>query len=87
MSWADCGEDSRGRPIGYAFQGECDETGCPAVIDRGLGYACGGMHGFLDAACDGYFCPAHLFANTDGQFVCRGCFVDNEDSYVHDNGM
>jgi hypothetical protein len=45
MGWANCGEDSRGRPIGYAWEATCDRPGCNAKIDRGLAYACGGMHG------------------------------------------
>ncbi len=45
MGWANCGEDSQGRPIGYAHEGICDHPGCEARIDRGLEFACGGMHG------------------------------------------
>lgn len=73
MGWADCGDDSKGRPIGYAHAGTCDHPGCEAEIDRGLGYACGGMHGDgclggdpeIDwsaeyVACEGYFCGSHL---------------------------
>lgn len=73
MGWANCGEDSRGRPIGYAHAAKCDHDGCAAEIDRGLSYACGGMHGAgslggdrdfdwdsFEISCEGYFCPAHL---------------------------
>lgn len=73
MGWADCGDDSRGRPIGYAFSATCDHPGCKAKIDRGLAHACGGMHGNEalggdpDAdwtanfpPCDQYFCGEHL---------------------------
>lgn len=59
MGWANCGEDSKGRSIGYAHQATCDHTGCEKRIDRGLSYACGGMHG-EDNSCEGYFCPEHL---------------------------
>jgi hypothetical protein len=65
MGWANCGEDSKGRPIGYAHAATCDHPGCTAEIDRGLSYACGGMHGESSAqgvhsGCEGYFCAEHL---------------------------
>lgn len=73
MGWGNCGEDSRGRPIGYCHAARCDHPGCKAKIDRGLAYACGGMHGTeclggdepIDwsadfGACEGYFCETHL---------------------------
>jgi hypothetical protein len=60
MGWANCGHDSKGRPIGYAHAATCDHPECNALIDRGLSYACGGMHGQNEHDCDGYFCGAHL---------------------------
>ena len=60
MGWADCGADSEGRPIGYGFAGKCDHDGCDADIDRGLSYACGGMHGAGEGYCEKYFCGEHL---------------------------
>lgn len=67
MGWSDCGDDEYGRPIGYAFQSQCDWPGCPEVIDRGLAYLCGDMHGGEDhkdgyPACGRYFCYHHLHA-------------------------
>jgi hypothetical protein len=75
MGWGNCGTDSRGRGIGYCHAATCDHPGCEAKIDRGLAYACGGMHGNEclggDAkidwsadvpVCDRYFCEAHLRA-------------------------
>lgn len=61
MGWSNCGLDSNGRPIGYVFAATCDFEGCEAKIDRGLGYACGGMHGEDDppGSCEGYFCGKH----------------------------
>lgn len=44
MGWADCGVDSNGRSIGYAFDAICDHPECSEQIDLGLSYACGGMH-------------------------------------------
>lgn len=78
MGWSDCGKDSKGRPIGYGHEGTCDHEGCAARVDRGLSYACGGMHGFNGRDCDGYFCPEHLvFEAVDDDerciLVCVGC--------------
>jgi len=65
MGWPDCGTDSRGRHIGYGYAARCDEAGCHERIDRGLGFACGGMHGTEDRyggeCCDRYYCGKHLF--------------------------
>lgn len=75
MGWSNCGEDSKGRPIGYAHEGTCDEPGCTEKIDRGLAYACGEMHGF-GPGCEGYFCAAHLFLGKfEGRvvFMCEKC--------------
>ena len=84
MGWADCGVDSRGRPIGYAFRARCDEPGCHARIERGLASACGGMHGAGAHYCEGYFCGEHLVfvdaSKADRRrgdpltgFLCRRC--------------
>ena len=59
MGWADCGTDSKGKPIGYAHSATCDHPGCDAKIDRGLAFACGGMHGEDEYSCEGYFCHKH----------------------------
>jgi hypothetical protein len=60
MGWGNCGTDSKGRPIGYNFPATCDKKGCKKKIDRGLSYACGGMHGEDEVSCEGYFCEEHL---------------------------
>jgi hypothetical protein len=77
MGWGDCGVDSKGRPIGYAFEAVCDHPGCNELIDRGLSYACGDMHGEDIASCDGYFCSKHRahFVEVGGQelAICEGC--------------
>lgn len=59
MGWANCGEDSKGRPIGYAHSAKCDHSGCKEKIDRGLSYVCGDMHGEDEVSCERYFCPDH----------------------------
>jgi len=65
MGWSDCGTDSEGRPIGYGHPATCDFEGCEVAIDRGLGHACGGMHGDNDpeGSCEHYFCEAHLWTH------------------------
>lgn len=106
MGWANCGEDSKGRPIGYAHMANCDfrkgeETLnarteiCNARIDRGLSYACGGMHGEDVYSCEGYFCQSHLhYVGTpdrgSSMQICSKCydflaeegFLDDEDDIV-----
>ena len=79
MGWANCGEDSRGRPIGYAHAATCDEPGCEAAIDRGLAYKCGPMHGAGSYYCEDYFCEKHLrhHDHPDGAgSVCARCFAE-----------
>lgn len=77
MGWANCGTDSEGRPIGYAFEATCDEEGCDAEIDRGLSFACGDMHGGGENMCERYFCEAHLnnvvWADNRCVGICNEC--------------
>ncbi len=49
-----------GREVGYGVEAVCDLDGCDEVIDRGLGYLCGTMHGD-DDGCMNYFCGVHLY--------------------------
>lgn len=82
MGWANCGTDSDGRSIGYAVEATCDHPGCNTKIDRGLSYACGGMHGSSlpnGVDCEGYFCSEHLIlADVEGEarskFLCPECY-------------
>lgn len=60
MGWAHCGTDRQGREIGYSIPAVCDKEGCEQEIDRGLAYACGGMHGEGEFECEQYFCFKHL---------------------------
>lgn len=77
MSWSHCGKDSQGRDIGYAHAATCDHPGCDKVIDRGLSYACGGMHGEDEVSCEKYFCEEHLAyavdSDDDLHNVCAEC--------------
>ena len=59
MGWSNCGEDSKGRPIGYSHPAVCDHPGCTAKIHRGLAHVCGDMHGEDEYSCEGYFCEEH----------------------------
>ncbi len=84
MGWGNCGEDSKGRPIGYNHEGICDHPGCDKKIDRGLSYACGDMHGGLEIGCEEYFCDKHrrnyvktnYSNNPDEVPVCDGCYQE-----------
>lgn len=60
MGWGS-GENYRGEIVGYAHRGFCDEPGCDTVIDRGLGYTCGGLEGVEgERGCGRHFCERHL---------------------------
>ena len=78
MGWGNCGTDSEGRPIGYSFKAQCDHSDCNEPIDRGLSYACGGMHGEDEYSCEKYFCEDHLSAyleTSDSRTIriCQEC--------------
>lgn len=75
MGWSDCGTDSEGRPIGYAFKATCDHPGCDAEIDRRLPFACGDMHGDTEYGCEKYFCRKHLLLTCKGD-LCPQCAVE-----------
>ncbi len=88
MGWANCGEDSIGRPIGYAHAAICDAPGCAVEIDRGLGYKCGPMHGSGEWYCEGYFCEKHRqnslpIEDREWQ-VCEACY-DRALAYAREN--
>jgi hypothetical protein len=59
MGWG-YGVNTEGREVGYSVEATCDLDGCDAVIDRGLGYCCGGMHDGGKHGCGRYFCGEHL---------------------------
>ena len=83
MGWADCGTDSKGRPIGYAFEATCDHPGCDTKINRGLSYACGNMHGNTDWGCENYFCPEHLML-VDKDHDSQLCFACHDHMQAHE---
>ena len=93
MGWAHCGTDSKGREIGYSIGATCDHPGCDEAIDRGLAFACGGMHGTgdihgRDVGCEGYFCGEHReVAWPDGEDgkcaeYCRACVAEIEAAHT-----
>ncbi len=77
MGWGDCGLDSNGRNIGYLFTAVCDHPGCSAIIDRGLSYVCGTMHGEDTYSCEKYFCEDHRvfvdIPNGGTEYLCLEC--------------
>ena len=86
MGWEQCGSDSQGRPIGYGNKASCDYLGCTAEIDRGLDYACGGMHGTGTFSCEKYFCYSHMkTVDNDGKLMmlCLTCAAEfNEKQFL-----
>lgn len=90
MGWS-YGKSSEGREIGYAVEAVCDHPECNQKINRGLAYACGGMHEASDIYCERYFCEAHLLCvdiNGMAYTLCDDClrhlkanpeYMENED--------
>ena len=72
MCWS-YARNAEGREVGYGVVATCDELGCIKKIDRGLAYACGGMHDGGDQGCGKYFCGKHLFFGGPSQ-LCNLCF-------------
>lgn len=95
MGWAYCGKDSDGRDIGYSIAATCDHPECNKRIDRGLSYACGGMHGEGEVSCGKYFCEDHranyVHDEHASESVCDSCaasliasgeWAENEDGEI-----
>lgn len=60
MGWQ-VGYDSRWqRDIGYGVPAICDRPVCGTVINRGLGYVCGGDPYGGEKGCGLFFCDDHL---------------------------
>jgi hypothetical protein len=86
MGWANCGHDSRGRPIGYAHEATCDFPGCRQEIHRGLAYACGGEHGDDEVSCERYFCDEHQQSWVrDGSEMLRRVCAECEAAWRKEN--
>ncbi len=78
MSWAIGFDDNWNRDVGYSVPSVCDEPGCTAEIDRGLGYVCGSDPYGGEKGCGLYFCGKHLFFKTSETArpidVCVNCY-------------
>lgn len=74
MGWA-VGYDERWkRDIGYGVPALCDQPGCGAEIDRGLGYVCGGEPYGGDLGCGLFFCEEHhAYYLGEGHALCDRC--------------
>lgn len=60
MSWAVGFDTNWHRDVGYGVPATCDHPGCGEIIDRGLGYVCGGQPYGGEHGCGLFFCSAHL---------------------------
>lgn len=82
MGWA-VGYDSKWqRDIGYGVPSTCDQPGCGAEIDRGLGYVCGGAPYGGEHGCGLFFCSEHLYlTGEDGEQQCVRCGPEPGDPY------
>lgn len=60
MSWAVGYDERHKRDIGYGVPAKCDQPGCDADIDRGLGYVCGGDVYGGEHGCGLFFCSDHM---------------------------
>jgi hypothetical protein len=70
MGWSIGFDTNWQRDIGYSVPAHCDFPGCRRVIDRGLGYVCGGGPYGGEDGCGLYFCSKH-----GGGMHCRQCNV------------
>ncbi|MEK2181494.1 hypothetical protein WOC04_22035 [Vibrio parahaemolyticus] len=93
MGWANCGQDRKGRYIGYAVDAICDHPECSKEINRGLAYVCGTMHGDDEISCEKYFCEEHkgnFVQLDDGRFttICDACakqLLESEEFVLDEN--
>lgn len=77
MSWAIGYDDKNHRDIGYGVPAKCDYPDCEEMINRGLGYVCGG-----DFGCGLFFCSEHRnHTEVDDDFVevCERCAAQIKD--------
>lgn len=75
MGWA-VGTNCDRRDVGYGVPAICDHPRCNEAIDRGVDYACGGMHDGGRHGCGLYFCSAHRGASErrrDTNDYCARC--------------
>lgn len=70
--------ERNGRDMGYGVPSLCDQPGCNAYIDRGLGYLCGKEPGGDELGCGLYFCSSHLYYGSNGACQCDRCLNAEE---------
>lgn len=74
MGWA-IGFDSKwNRDVGFGVPAYCDHPKCDRVIDRGLGYVCGGDVYGGEYGCGLFFCGHHLLMGVHA-YVCKRCYT------------
>lgn len=61
MGWSLGYDDNWRRDVGYGVPAYCDHPGCDKMIDRGLGYVCGGEPFGGEHGCGLHFCGEHLW--------------------------
>jgi hypothetical protein len=70
MSWEIGYDNDLNRDVGYGVPAYCDQPGCTAEIDRGLGHICGGEPFGGEHGCGLHFCTHHL---ADPHQLCHRC--------------
>ena len=76
MSWSVGYDDKNQRDIGYGVPATCDHPDCDEMINRGLGYVCGGEAYGGDYGCGLFFCAEHrnyTEFEDDAVEVCERC--------------
>lgn len=71
MGWSIGFDTNWNRDIGYGVPAYCDHPKCNEVIDRGLGYVCGGDPYGGEKGCGLFFCSRHSRPGPDQ--LCMRC--------------
>jgi len=85
MGWSVGYDDNWKRDIGYGVPSICDHPGCPAEIDRGLSFVCGGEPYGGEHGCGLYICGDHYEIagdRRDNVRLCRRCYWNRGDFYT-----
>lgn len=69
---------------GYGVEAQCDQTGCPETVSRGMDALCGVTPGGDEVACGKWFCDEHLFMASEGPgYRCPACWRKDADPLTH----
>lgn len=79
MGWSIGFDSNWNRDIGYGVPAFCDHPGCGKIIDRGLGYVCGGEPKGGEKGCGLYFCGEHQVGFNQ---QCECCSKRRKKSFV-----